>query len=278
MKTKIKLEAHRTASDIEMKHCNRAGQPFILTLLLAISAANCSSAVAAETMIAAASNFRETALEIGTAFEMSTGHRAVYVFGSTGHLYAQITQGAPFDVFLAADQTRPQRAARDGHGQADSIFTYAIGKLVLYSTDENVVHGRETLDTGTFARIAIADPITAPYGAATAQAMSALGVLESLEPRIVQGKNIAQAYQFVATGNVELGFVALSQVRARKGGSRWIVPESLYDPIAQDAILLDQGADNEAAKAYMRYLGGPQARLIIERGGYATTDTARENP
>jgi molybdate transport system substrate-binding protein len=232
---------------------------------MAMTAAT-GAAKAGQTTVAVAANFTEPAKEIAAAFETATGHRAVLSFGSTGQLYAQISQAAPFDVFLAADDVRPARTVDEGFGVAGTVFTYSIGKLALWSADPALVTGTETLKAGGFDRIAIANPQTAPYGAAAVEAMKALGVFEALEGKIVQGTNIAQAFQFVQTGNAELGFVALSQVIAGKDGSRWEVPKDLYTPIAQDAVLLKRGEDNEAARAFIDFLKGPEAVAII--GGY----------
>ena len=225
-------------------------------------------ALADQVNVAVAANFTEAAKEIGKAFEEETGHKAVFSFGSTGQLYTQITQDAPFGVFLAADQERPRKAVDEGYAVTDSLFTYATGKIVLYSADKQLVTGQETLTAGNFTKIAIANPVIAPYGAAAVEAMKALGVYEALAPKIVQGTNIAQTYQFVETGNAEVGFIALSQVTTHEDGSRWLVPENLYSTIAQDAVLLKKGEDNEAAKSFVGFLKGPAAKSIAERYGY----------
>jgi molybdate transport system substrate-binding protein len=242
-------------------------------VVLAMSAA---PARAEEVRVAVAANFASAVEEIGKRFEASTGHKAVFIYGSTGQLYTQISQGAPFDVFLAADQERPAKAVAEGLGVPGSRFTYATGKIVLFSTDSGLVEGPETLRAGRFKRIAIANPVTAPYGAAAVQAMKALGVYEAVSAKIVQGTSIAQTYQFVSTRNAELGFVALSQLTGKDEGSRWVVPENLYDPIAQDAVLLERGANSAAARAFLEFLAGPQARAIEERYGYGTP--ASESP
>ena len=228
---------------------------------------------AAEVRIAVAANFTEAAKEIGTLFETASGHTVVFSFGSTGQLFAQIAQGAPFDIFLAADQTRPERAVRDGYGVAGTRFTYATGRIVLYSADPTLVQGAKTLEQAYFTKLAIANPVTAPYGAAAVETLQALGVYEAVEGKIVQGMNIAQAYQFVATGNAELGFVALSQVARNHEGSRWQVPEALHSVIAQDAVLLSRGAANEAARAFLTFLKGPVALTAKEKFGYRAGDS-----
>lgn len=230
------------------------------------------AAQADETHVAVAANFTEAAKEIGALFEEASGHRAVFSFGSTGQLYTQIVQGAPFQVFLAADQERPRKAVDESFAVPGSLFTYATGRIVLFSTDRDLVTGAATLRHGGFAKLAIANPVTAPYGAAAVEAMRALGVYDSLAPKIVQGNNIAQAWQFVETGNAELGFVALAQVAGRDDGSRWVVPENLHAAIAQDAVLLKAGAGSAAAKAFVAFLAGPDARSVTEKYGYGTGD------
>jgi molybdate transport system substrate-binding protein len=236
-------------------------------LVLALGAL--PSAQAAKTNVAVAANFTEASQEIAEAFKQKTGHEAVLSFGSTGQLYTQITQEAPFEVFLAADDERPAKAVEEGFAVPDSQFTYAIGKSVLWSKDRDLVQGGATLKHGAFTKIAIANPETAPYGAAAVQAMQALGVYDQLSPKIVQGNNIAQTFQFVATGNAELGFVALSQVVSNGEGSRWEVPAGLYEPIRQDAVLLKTGEDNEAAKGFLEFLQR-SAPSIIAKYGYGT--------
>ncbi|WP_420908372.1 molybdate ABC transporter substrate-binding protein [Aureimonas altamirensis] len=224
----------------------------------------------AETVnVAVAANFTDAANEIAAAFADATEHDAVLSFGATGQFYAQITQGAPFQVFLAADDERPALAVREGYGVDGTVFTYAIGQLVLYSAEAGKVTGPETLKAGNFQRIAIANPETAPYGAAAVDTMKALEVYDNLTSKIVQGQSIGQAYQFVETGNAEVGFVALGQVSQTDAGSRWVVPQKLYQPIRQDAVLLKTGEDNPAALAFLDFLKGEEAGAIIRRFGYA---------
>jgi molybdate transport system substrate-binding protein len=225
---------------------------------------------AGETNVAVAANFTDAANEIAEIFKEKTGHEAILSFGSTGQLYTQITQAAPFEVFLAADDERPRKAVEEGFGVSGSQFTYAIGTLVLWSQDAELVQGERTLKDGDFTKIAIANPEAAPYGAAAVQAMTALGVYDQLEPKIVQGNNISQTLQFVETGNAELGFIALAQVARDDDGSRWVVPEDLHDPIRQDAVLLKTGEDSEAAQAFVEFLNGPEAAAIIKDFGYGT--------
>jgi molybdate transport system substrate-binding protein len=209
------------------------------------------------------------AAPVAAAFKEKTGHDAVLSFGASGQFYTQITQDAPFQVFLSADAERPRKLVEEGLGVADSRFTYAIGKLVLWSRDPGLVKGEETLRSDAFAKLAICNPVAAPYGAAAVETMKSLKLYDGLQPKLVEGANISQAFQFVDSGNAELGFVALSQVVGSDIGSRWLVPQDLYRPIRQDAVLLKTGADNEAATAFMAFLNGPEAHAIIAKYGYA---------
>jgi len=227
---------------------------------------------AAEVSVAVAANFAAPMQKIAAAFEHDTGHKAVLAFGSTGRFHAQIGNGAPFDVLLAADEETPLQLERDGQGVAGTRFTYAVGRLVLWSRQQGLVDDQgAVLKTGTFARLALADPKLAPYGAAAIETLTRLGLLEQLRPKFVQGENIGQTYQFVATQNVPLGFVALSQVFADgrlTQGSAWVVPASLHRPIRQDALLLVRGQGKPAAQALLAYLRGEKARSIIRSYGY----------
>ena len=221
-----------------------------------------------EVRAAVAANFASAAQEIGERFAEATGHEALLSFGSSGQLYAQIAQGAPFDVFLAADRGYPRRAVQDGLAVAGSVFTYASGRLVLFSADPARVTGRASLEEGEFTRLAIANPALAPYGAAAIEVLDALRLADRLQPRLVRGNNVAQTYQFVTTGNAELGFVALAQVIGHERGSRWIVPRELHSPISQDAVLLAGAADNDAAAGFLAFLRGPVAAAVLPRYGY----------
>ena len=226
-------------------------------------------AFAAEVKIAVAANFTEPAKEIAARFKARTGHDATLSFGSSGQFYTQIAHGAPFEVFLSADAERPLKAEREGLAAPRTRFTYAVGQLVLYSKTPGLVDGAgAVLATGRFNKLAIADPASAPYGAAAVQTLRKLGVYAAVKPRIVTGGSIAQAYQFVATGAADLGFVALSQVIGEPGGSRWIVPAADHAPIDQQAVLLKTGKDNPAAKAFLAFLKGPAAAAIIRKYGY----------
>ena len=228
---------------------------------------------AAEVSVAVAANFTVPMQKIASLFEQDTGHKAVLAFGSTGRFYAQVRNGAPFQVLLAADDETPARLEREGAGVAGSRFTYAVGRLVLWSRQPGLVDARgEVLKSGRFDKLALADPKLAPYGAAAMETMAALGVLEAVRPSFVQGESIAQTYQFVASENAQLGFVALSQVFADgriTSGSGWVVPPELHAPIRQDAILLDKGRGNPAATALLQYLRSDKARAIIRSHGYS---------
>lgn len=242
---------------------------YALTILTAL-AATALPGSAAEVKVAVAANFTEAAEEIGALFEKASGDKVVFSFGATGQLFTQITQAAPFEVFLSADQKTPKKAIAEGLAVADSLYTYATGRVVLFSKSKDLVKGEDTLKAGKFDKISIANPAAAPYGAAAVEVMKKLGVYDALAPKIVQGNNIAQAYQFVDTGTAEVGFVALSQIIRKDDGSRWVVPDDLYAPIAQDAVLLKRGEENAAAKAFLAFLKGPEASAVKEKYGYGT--------
>ena len=243
-----------------------------LSLSVGMGGWACSLAHAEEVQVAVAANFVGAFQKISAGFTAATGHKVVSSSGSTGKFYMQIQQGAPFEVLLAADDETPAKIEADGLGVKGSHFTYAVGKLVLWSAKaDGVDKDGEVLKKGQFTHLAVANPKLAPYGAAGMEALKALGLLASVQPKIVQGDNIAQAFQFVATGNAELGFVALAQVAAPDkpaGGSYWLVPASLYTPIRQDVVLLSKGADNPAAKALMNYLRSDAAKEVIKAYGY----------
>lgn len=230
------------------------------------------TAGAAEVSVAVAANFTAPMQKIAAAFDADTGHKATLSFGSTGAFYAQIRNGAPFQMLLSADDETPARLEKEGLATAGTRFTYATGRLVLWSAQPGVVDDKgEVLAKGNFERIAVANPKLAPYGAAAVEALTRLKLLDRVQPRLVQGENIAQTYQFVATGNAPLGFVALSQVMVdgRIGkGSGWLVPANLHAPIRQDAVILAGGKDNPAATALAAYLKGDKTRAIISSYGY----------
>jgi molybdate transport system substrate-binding protein len=239
----------------------------VAVLVLAIG----GPAPAADVQVAVAANFTQPAKEIAAAFEARTHDRLLLSFGSSGQFYAQISHGAPFEVLLSADADRPALAEKAGFAVAGTRFTYAVGRLVLFSRTAGLVDGQgAVLRSGRFRKLAIADPATAPYGAAAVQTMTRLGVYDRVKPRLVTGTSINQAYQFVQTGAAELGFVALSQVIGEAGGSRWLVPASDHAPIDQQAVLLKPGQDDAAARAFLAFLKGPQARKVIAKFGYGT--------
>jgi molybdate transport system substrate-binding protein len=222
---------------------------------------------AGEVKIAVAANFTAAMKEIAQQFEKSSGHTTSVSYGSTGKLYTQILHNAPFEVFLAADRERPQLLQEKQLAQKP--FTYAVGKLALWSSDEKREVSEAALKRDDFDRIALANPKTAPYGVAAVTVMQRLGVDEKLKPKQVRGDNLAQTYQFVATGNAQLGFVAYAQIVLKDSGSSWVIPQTLYDPIRQDAVLLEKGKENEAAIAFLAYLQSDEAQQIIEKYGYA---------
>ena len=225
-----------------------------------------------EVQIAVAANFTAPMQKIAAEFERDTGHKVTLAFGATGKFYAQITNGAPFDVFLSADDETPARLEKEGYGVVGSRFTYAIGRLALWSAQEGKVDAKgEILKNGAFQHLAIANPRTAPYGSAAIEVMQKMGVLAALQAKFVQGENIAQTYQFAVSGNAEIGFVALSQIWKDgkiSSGSAWIVPSNMHEAIRQDAMLLARGRDKRAASALLSYLKGEKARAIIKSYGY----------
>jgi molybdate transport system substrate-binding protein len=222
--------------------------------------------------VAVAANFAAPMQAIGAEFERGTGHRLLISVGASGQFYAQIRNGAPFAVFLSADDETPAKLESEGWAVSGSRFTYAIGRLALWSKKTDLVDDRGVvLQTGSISKLAIAHPVLAPYGAAAMQVLNRLGLRERLAPRIVQGANISQVYQFVATENAPLGFVALSQIMQNgqiTQGSAWLVPAELHDPIRQDAVLLAAGREQDAAKALLQFLQGEKARAIMRRHGY----------
>ena len=240
----------------------------VLTVGVLLAAFGAALAKADDVSVAVAANFTAPVKEIAAAFEKKSGHHAVLSFGATGGLYTQITQDAPFEVFLAADEARPKKAVAEGFAVGETLFVYSVGKLVLWSKSADAVKDVATLKTASFSKIAICNPTAAPYGAAAVATMQKLGLYDALKPKIVEGADITQAFQFVDSGNAEVGFVALSQLAGKSGGSRWLVPQELYPPIKQDAVLLKKGASHDAAKAFLEFLKGPEAHEVIERYGY----------
>lgn len=239
-----------------------------MLLGLGLAALMTAPALAAEVSAAVAANFTKPAEELGAAFTAKTGDTVNFSFGATGALYTQITQAAPFEVFLAADAKRPAQAVTEGHGVEGTVFTYAVGKVVLYAPTIDVTDGEAVLKAGAFQHLSVADPKAAPYGAAGMETLEKLGLTEALTPKIVTGESIAQALQFIDSGNAELGFVALSQVIDKPATQVWRVPAELYSPILQDAVLTKAGEANPAAKAFLEFLQSDEGKAIIEKYGY----------
>ena len=239
---------------------------FLFSVALSLS----TSAIADEVQIAVASNFTAPMKTIAADFEQQTKHKVLLSFGATGKFYTQIKNGAPFDVLLAADDEIPKKLEQEGAAVVGSRFTYAIGRLVLWSAKADFVDPN-VLQRANFQHLALASPKLAPYGAAAIEVLTHLGVVKSLEAKFVQGENISQAFQFVSSGNAELGFVALSQVYLNgnlKSGSAWIIPDTLYSPIRQDAVLLTSAKDKAAAQTFMSYLKTPKAKAVMTAYGY----------
>lgn len=227
---------------------------------------------AEEITLAVAANFTAPMKLLAAEFEKDSGHKVVASYGSTGKFYAQIKNGAPFQILLAADEEIPAKLVKENMGVGGSRFTYAVGKLVLWSAKPGLVDSAgAVLKKGDFAHLALADPKLAPYGAAGLETLKALGIYEALQPKVVTAENITQAFQFVSSGNAELGFVALSQVLkdGRIEGSSWLVPENLYTQIRQDAVILEPGKGRAAVEALMKFLKGDKAKAIIKSFGYA---------
>jgi molybdate transport system substrate-binding protein len=242
-----------------------------LALLLSILAFT-TAVQAGEVQVAVAANFAGPVARIGEAYTAATGHVLKLSAGSTGKFYAQIVAGAPFEVLLAADDETPKKLINEGHAVAGSNFTYAIGKLVLWSAQAGFVDGQgAVLSSDRVKHVAIANPKLAPYGAAAVEMLKARGLIEAVAPKLVTAESIAQAYQFVVTGNAEVGFVALSQVAVPDKppvGSFWLVPQNLYGVIRQDAVLLKSGEKNPAALALLAWLKSESARAVIRTWGY----------
>ena len=246
---------------------------FVKNGVLSAVLLTCSAAtLAGEAHLAVAANFAEPIKAVAAVLEKTTGHTLKVTLGATGKLYAQIKNGAPFDVLLAANTATPAALEKDGLAKPGSQFTYATGKLVLWSADAAKVDAKgEVLKGGNFRKVAYANPKTAPYGEAAVQAMDKMGLTAALTSKLVQGESIGQTYNFVHTGNAEIGFVAMSQVLEGgklKGGSMWVVPQSLYSPIRQDAVMLQHGTNNPAALALVKLLQSPNIKDLIRSYGY----------
>jgi molybdate transport system substrate-binding protein len=254
----------------ELYNTMRSANSVSLTILLLCSLLS-GRLLADEVSVAVAANFTDAGRQLAPLFEQATGHRLKISYGSTGKLYAQIENGAPFEVFLAADSARPLKAEEAGLAVPGSRFVYARGRLALWSTKADLFDGGEAyLQQAGFTHLAIANPKTAPYGLAAQQVLEHLGIWSTLQSRLVRGDSIAQTFQFVATGNAEAGFVAYSQVKAWSGeaGSVWLIPQDYYVPIEQAAVLLQKGAANPAAQAFLDFLKSDAAREVIEGYGY----------
>ena len=236
----------------------------LLAILFVISA----RAGADEALVAVAANFARTAEALAEAYEAESGHTITISSGSTGQLYARIVQGAPYDAFLSADAERPELLVESGQAVAGSRFTYAVGRLALWSADPDRIgpDGAAAL-SGDFRFLALANPRTAPYGAAAMEVLEALGLTDSVADRLVTGADVGSTYAFIASGNAEFGFIALTQLPDGQG-SAWLVPEELHAPLAQDALLLTRGADNPAALGFLAFLRSDEARAMIEAAGY----------
>jgi molybdate transport system substrate-binding protein len=246
-------------------------------VIISSGAVVCATAKAEEVTVAVAANFAAPMQKIAQAFEQDTGHKALLAFGATGKFYAQIKNGAPFSVLLSADDETPARLEKEGVAIAGTRFTYAIGRLALWSKNPLLVDDKgqvllsNATDKNSFKKIAIADPKLAPYGAAAIEVLGRMDALAKLTPKLVQGDSIGQAFQFVMTENAELGFVALSQILIGgriTQGSVWVVSQNLYTPLRQDAVLLPLGENNAAALALMKYMRTDRAQAIIRAYGY----------
>jgi molybdate transport system substrate-binding protein len=250
-----------------------------LWLVITLSAAVVSAtAKAEEVTVAVAANFTAPMQKIAQVFEQDTGHKVLLAFGATGKFYAQIKNGAPFAVLLSADDETPARLEKEGLAIAGTRFTYAVGRLALWSKNPFLVDDKgqvllsNNTDKNNFKKLAIADPKLAPYGAAAVEVIERMGVIDKVRSKLVQGDSIGQAFQFVMTENAELGFVALSQISIDgriSQGSAWVVPQNLYTPLKQDAVLLPFGKDNTAAIALMKYMRTERAQTIIRSYGYS---------
>lgn len=255
----------------------KPGSKILPTILFGVALPLTAGHAAETALVAVAANFSDAMAQLEPAFEAESGHALTVTTGSTGKLYAQIVHGAPFDVLLAADRARPAKLEAEGHAVAGSRFTYAVGRLVLWSPDPARVApgGIVALEEGAFRALAIANPDLAPYGQAARETLAALGLEDALRNRIVMGENVGQAFALVATGNAELGFVALSSLRharTNRAGSRWDVPADLHAPIRQDAVLLVRARENPTARAFLKFLRSDAARATIARLGYGANE------
>jgi molybdate transport system substrate-binding protein len=254
------------AADHRVTHLHRRLRGGVAVAMLAL--AGCGPATAATVRVAVAANFQPVLAELAPRFAAAGEHDLLVSAGPTGKLSAQVEQGAPFDVLLAADAERPRQLVARGHAVRGSRFTYARGRLVLWSARQGWQLGPPALRAGDFAHLAIANPESAPYGAAALEVLLALDLHQPLARKLVRGESVGQTFAFVDSGAAELGFLALSQVVDRAGGSRWLVPATLHSPIEQQAVLLTRAGEPEAARAFLRWLGEREAREVIRRFGY----------
>jgi len=226
--------------------------------------------MAAKALVAVATNFKPAALELVSAFHARTSHEIHLVAGSTGMLYAQLAQGAPYDVYFAADRARPARLVGEGLAVAATLQTYAVGQLVLFAADPeaDAPVDEATLLAGNFSRLALANPKLAPYGTAALQTLRSLGIEDEMTDKFVYGENVGQAYALVATGNAELGFVARSTLREPDIDNAWPVPAAHHEPVRQDVVLLNKARDSQAARAFLAFALGEDGAEIIRAFGY----------
>lgn len=249
---------------------------FLLGLGLAcFSMLIAASAHAGEALVAVAANFAGAVEAIGAEFTKETGHTLQITTGSTGKLYAQIGEGAPFTVLLSADAKTPAKLEEEGKAVAGTRFTYAVGKLSLWSADGGKIGSdpKAALTAASTLHVAIANPELAPYGVAAREALATMGLWDAIQPKIVMGQNIGQTFSLVDTGAAEMGFIATSAVQipgSGAKGSRYDVPQEMFKPIKQDAVLLKAGEGNAAAAAFMDYLKGDRAKAIAQSFGYGT--------
>jgi molybdate transport system substrate-binding protein len=251
---------------------------FSRILVCILTLASAVPAVAGDVRLGVAANFTHTTRELVKRFEEQTGYSVTASFGSTGKLYAQIINGAPYDIFMAADAHRPKLIEDEQAGVAGSRFTFARGQLAFWRPDDDGSDPKTYLDRQTFQRLAIANPKTAPYGLAAKQVLVNLGHWSRLEGKVVRGESIAQTFQFVVSGNAQAGFVALSQIRNwdSSEGHTWLVPQDYYQPIDQQAILLNAGEGRAGAEAWMDFLKSGDAVSIIQSHGYEIGDPGDE--
>ncbi len=264
-----------TIADINLPHWLMSLRRLVALIAACLLMLSTSKVMADQIRVAVASNFTSAITELAERFEFKSNHKIVLIFGSTGKHYAQIKHGAPFDAFLAADIIRPKRLEQEGNALLGSRFTYAIGRVILWSPSDNIINSNvdilknDSLNYASFRHLAIANPKLAPYGKAAEEILMSLGIWKDIQSRIVRGESIGQTFQFIKTGNAELGFVAYSQLNAKIGpieGSYWKVPQSFYTPIEQQAVLLN---DNQTAREFLQFIRSEESKKIIQSFGYS---------